>query len=172
MSELFFSADLHAGHRVMLGPGVGRPFASVQEMDEYLLEAWNAKVQTADTVYLLGDVCLCGSGRAKWFLSQLQGTIHLIRGNHDRKLANRLLRRFATVQDYLELRRGPQLPMLVLCHYPLLSWNKSHWGSWHLHGHSHGGIPFTPRKKRLDVGIDNSPDFAPFALAQIEALLC
>ena len=43
---------------------------------------------------------------------------------------------------------------IVMCHYPLAIWDKSHRGSYMLHGHSHGG--YNPEFGRiLDVGIDN-----------------
>jgi calcineurin-like phosphoesterase family protein len=45
---------------------------------------------------------------------------------------------------------------IVMCHYPLLVWNKMHYGSYHLAGHSHGGCNHLNEKvRRLDVGVDN-----------------
>ena len=43
---------------------------------------------------------------------------------------------------------------IVLSHYAMLVWDRSHYGVWHLHGHSHGSMPDDPTARRLDVGVD------------------
>ena len=49
---IFYTADPHFGYEPAL---VWRPqFASVEEMDEALIAAWNAVVSDDDTVYLIG----------------------------------------------------------------------------------------------------------------------
>lgn len=49
---------------------------------------------------------------------------------------------------------------VTLCHFPMLLWNKSHHGSLHLCGHSHGSLfdssPNNHEGKRLDCGIENA----------------
>ena len=45
---------------------------------------------------------------------------------------------------------------IVLCHYPMLSWNRRVHGSFHLYGHVHGRNPGVGRSH--DVGIDNPPN--------------
>ena len=60
--------------------------------------------------------------------------------------------------------------LLCLMHYPMHSWNKSHHGSIHLHGHCHGSIDTENRlRRRLDVGVDseNSESYSPISLDQI-----
>jgi calcineurin-like phosphoesterase family protein len=57
---------------------------------------------------------------------------------------------------------------LVLCHYPLAVWNRRHYGSVHLHGHSHGALASIGM--RLDVGVD-AWDFRPCSLPEILARL-
>lgn len=42
-----------------------------------------------------------------------------------------------------------------MCHYPIMSWDRQRYGSWHLHGHSHGNLSES-KGLMLDVGIDNS----------------
>jgi calcineurin-like phosphoesterase family protein len=58
-----------------------RPFTSTEEMDETMIERWNAKVGPNDTVYHLGDVAINKKGLAS--VSRLNGRKILIRGNHD-----------------------------------------------------------------------------------------
>ena len=52
----------------------------------------------------------------------------------------------------MELKVGEQL--VVLDHYPMRSWNKSHYGSWQLYGHHHGTLPEDPNAFQMDVGVD------------------
>ena len=53
---------------------------------------------------------------------------------------------------------------LVLCHYPLRSWNRQAKGAWQLHGHSHGRLK--PLTRQRDVGVD-CHGFRPVALTQL-----
>ena len=41
-----------------------RPFATVDEMNQYILEHWNAKINTGDTVHILGDMAMRGKNDA------------------------------------------------------------------------------------------------------------
>ena len=53
----YFIGDLHLFNRNQTGEGVnydGRPFATVAEMNQYILEHWNAKITNGDTVIFLG----------------------------------------------------------------------------------------------------------------------
>jgi calcineurin-like phosphoesterase family protein len=57
----FVTADSHFGHAKSLSfiqPDGSplRPFDSVEEMDETMVERWNATVGKKDTIYHLGDV--------------------------------------------------------------------------------------------------------------------
>ena len=58
-----------------------RPFTSNEEMDETMVERWNAVVKPQDHVYHLGDVAI--SKRGLEFVRRLNGHKRLIRGNHD-----------------------------------------------------------------------------------------
>lgn len=58
-----------------------RPFTSNEEMDETMIERWNAKVKPQDTVYHLGDVVI--NARHLHLVKRLNGRKILIRGNHD-----------------------------------------------------------------------------------------
>jgi calcineurin-like phosphoesterase family protein len=83
----FVVSDTHFGHKNILtfrdsddGPLI-RPFVSVEEMDETMVERWNAVVQPGDRVYHLGDVAI--HRRALPILNRLNGSKVLIKGNHD-----------------------------------------------------------------------------------------
>ena len=52
--QVWFVGDTHFGHAGSISH-TARPFASVDEMDRLLIEAWNAVVRPGDTVVHLGD---------------------------------------------------------------------------------------------------------------------
>ncbi len=141
----WFTSDTHFGHANVLRYSK-RPFASVEEMNEAMIARWNARVAPDDEVWHLGDFAFTKKPRA--FFERLAGRKHFIVGNHDHKDTRKLP--WASIQYYTELRDAPT--SIVLCHYPLEVWNKSHFGSIHLHGHSHGSLP--KKGKRIDVGVD------------------
>lgn len=62
-----------------------RPFGTIDEMDEALVNNWNSVVSNADHVYHLGD--FCWGKKDDWikYLKLLNGNIHIIKGNHDLK---------------------------------------------------------------------------------------
>lgn len=74
--SIYFIADTHFGSKRLL-EYENRPFSSVTEMDEALVNNWNNVVSSDDIVYHLGDV-----GDIK-YIEQLNGIKYLIKGNHD-----------------------------------------------------------------------------------------
>ena len=162
MGEVFFTADTHFGHRNIIAYA-NRPFASVEEMDEVLIERWNERVRPHDVVYHLGDFSLTRGPRTGEILRQLNGEIHIVWGNHDRA-AYAIRERFASCHDYLQITVEGQF--VVCFHYALRVWNKSHRGSWQLYGHSHGTLPDDPHARSMDVGVDCN-DFYPFSYDEV-----
>jgi calcineurin-like phosphoesterase family protein len=165
----FITADTHFSHRRILELA-NRPFESIEEMDETLIEHWNAKVPKHAVVYHLGDFCLGRRERVIDILMRLNGRITLLKGNHDRDIRGDFMRRqFDRVLDYLETKTEDGTKV-VMSHYAHLVWNKSHYGSWMLHGHSHNSLPDT-NLRRLDVGVDAHPNYEPFSYYEIVALM-
>lgn len=163
MGDLFFTSDTHYGHANIIRY-CNRPFGSPEEMHETMIERWNSKVKPGDVVYHIGDFAMrMGVPEVETIVRRLQGEVHLVLGNHD--LKNKSVLRacgFAEKVPYKELKVGEQ--KIVMCHYPFLTWNKSHHGSWDLHGHCHGTLkprscPFCQKTeestaRRMDVGVD------------------
>lgn len=81
---IYFTSDTHFNHKNIV-TFCGRPFADIQSMNESLIENWNNIVGPEDTVYHLGDVAFGNKSQIQHILSQLNGNIVLIIGNHDRK---------------------------------------------------------------------------------------
>lgn len=132
LGMIFYTADLHLGYFPILHD-TARPFASVEQMDRVLIDNWNARVGRDDTVYIVGDFSYNGGEAPTQYLSRLNGTLHLIRGNHDTGLRNaeRLLDYCRSVTDFLEIDDGGD--HILLCHYPILHEK----GGYMIHGHIH-----------------------------------
>ena len=173
MSKIYFTSDHHFGHKNIIKFSQ-RPFKNVEEMDEVLIQRWNEKVGKEDEVYHLGDVGLCSSGKLRRILERLNGKIYLIKGNHERS-AEDCHSRFEWIKDYYELvvedeehDRGKQ--MIVLFHYALREWNASHWGTYHLYGHSHGSLSDDPNSRSFDIGVD-CHDFYPLSYEEVKVIM-
>lgn len=166
-SELYFTSDTHFGHKAMV-ERFGRPFADVDEMDEALIERWNAVVPAKGAhVFHLGDVSFRNSERTAAILIRLHGTKYLVKGNHDR-LSGALTTPFQWVKDYYELKVEDTGQRLVMCHYAFRVWNRAHYGAWNLHGHSHGNLPNVGGQ--MDVGSDTN-HWRPYSYAEVSAFL-
>jgi len=152
MEHIWFTADLHHGHPKIVDI-CNRP-TTREEHDEWLLkEVFNKYVQKKDEVYILGDVSMAKRAEAQKWVARLNGNKHLILGNHDenvRHLGN--WTEIKQIKDFT-FSRGTLNIHIVLCHYPMASWNRKIHGAWHLYGHVHGR--FQASGMAWDVGIDN-----------------
>ena len=162
--NLYFTSDTHWGHSAVLGFG-RRPFGSVEEMNAQMIVEWNQAVPKNARVFHMGDVSFMGTAKTAEVLSQLNGKIHLIEGNHDRHMTKVCRSFFQSIEQMKELKiEGNRI---VLCHFPLESWHNMHYGAWHLHGHTHGSLPGFGR--RLDVGMDALRFWHPISYRAIAA---
>lgn len=167
--EVWFTADLHFGHANMIKFS-NRPWDTAEEMDEGLIANWNSVVKPNDFVYLLGDVAYASAKRMLWLMSRLNGRIGLILGNHDKGIAKGdCAKRFEWIENLKEIyiHHEGKKQKIILCHYPMLTWNKSHRGSWNLHGHCHGNLPYDSSALRMDVGVDCN-DYRPICYEEVQ----
>jgi len=82
MIETWFISDTHFGHKNILEyEPEARPFSSLEEMHETMIERWNSVVSTNDVVYHLGDFAF-GKHNIK-IAARLNGKKRLVLGNHD-----------------------------------------------------------------------------------------
>lgn len=158
----WFTADTHWHHANVISYSK-RPFASVQEMDATLTANWNAVVRPGDTVYHLGDFCWGTAKDAERVFSQLNGQIFMIWGNHD-AAAWGIRKRFAGHWDVKMVKVDGV--MLWLSHYAHRVWPQMHYGTIHLHGHSHGALATVLNAPCLDVGTD-CWGYRPISLEEI-----
>jgi calcineurin-like phosphoesterase family protein len=152
----WFSSDWHLFHTNIIKLS-NRPFNSIEEMNEEIVKNWNAKVGKNDICFFLGDLGFPRNAKTyhelESIVRSLNGKeIHFIRGNHDKDLKGATKALFSSFLDYMEVEIDGQF--IVMSHYPMLTFNKSFYGSWMLHGHCHGNLPEDSLSKRIDVGID------------------
>jgi len=161
--SICFTSDTHFGDWRALAIDK-RPFASLAAHDEALVARWNETVGTGDDIWHLGDFALGpGAERIGELLDRLNGTKHLIIGNNDAS-ATIEAPGWVDTGHYAELVLDGTL--LILCHYPLRTWNKMGRGAIDLHGHSHGRLK--PLTRQYDVGVDVW-NYRPVRLDQIHS---
>ena len=148
----FFTADEHYSHANVI-EYCNRPFNNVAEMNETLIKNNNEIVTGEDIVLHLGD--FCWDRNISHLTNRLSGRHIFLLGSHDR-WASRNLRQIWE-------KRFNQV-YIVACHYPLRSWARSHYGSIHLHGHSHGRLHIN--FNMLDVGVDTA-NFYPLSFEEV-----
>lgn len=131
----WFSSDWHLGHGNVIKFSE-RPFQSVQEMDDTILENMFSKLNRGDIFYFLGDLSWSKPSYEKAFRSIPDGVdFHWILGNHDNKGWKQYKTKTASISNFKEIKIGNN--PVTLCHYPMLTWNKSHYNAWMLFGHHH-----------------------------------
>lgn len=181
MKQYWFTSDTHFGHKRVLEHS-GRPFASLEEMDQKLIENWNSVVQPGDDVFHLGDFAW---RNAQHYRDRLQGNIHKIKGNHH-SAAKKIEKDFIWYRDVMEVKIPYQTAPFGVCncirpaghmfmehhhqcaslspvferqriwlsHYAHRVWPRMHHGVWHLYGHSHGNLKDDTHQLSMDVGVD------------------
>ena len=119
----YYIADLHFFHAALNEHKDHRGFASVEEMNEYMVARWNGKVRRNDDVVVIGDLSWGKAEETNALLKRLNGTLCLITGNHDRILSDRRVdvSRFKWMKPYEELSDNKR--KVVLCHYPIMCYN-------------------------------------------------
>lgn len=79
---IYVCSDLHFGHdRDFIY--VPRGYNNVYDHDRDIIQKWNDLITDQDDVYILGDLMLGDNEYGKQMISQLNGNLHIIYGNHD-----------------------------------------------------------------------------------------
>ena len=188
--QRWYTADLHFGHVKLIERGF-RPFDTVQEMNETLVDAWNSVVAARDEVWVLGDFAMRPFDESLAYGLRLQGRKVLIPGNHDRCFRGRFDARHS-VSDRIASQsmytRGAGFDQIVddpaphriagteiaLSHFPYtadhtpqarcLDHRPADTGGWLLHGHLHE--MWRQHDRQINVGVD-AWGFAPVHIDEI-----
>jgi calcineurin-like phosphoesterase family protein len=147
----YFTADLHLGHdNVRLYDD--RQFATTDEMDEKIIENWNARVTDNDTVFILGDVTWHDDETTAKLLRRLKGKKVLIEGNHDNKLKELSRKEFAEIHhSYWEVKDPETGRFVVMSHYPIHFYNRQRHGAVMLYGHVHNMLDYEVSKEVVEL---------------------
>lgn len=161
----WITADLHLGHANII-KYCNRPFKNKEEMDNVLISNINDVVMPDDTLRIIGDFSMSSNYEVvKSYRERINCRyITLILGNHDYLPEHQYLDIFNSIGYYSEFNYNGT--KVVLSHYAMRVWNKSHRGGWHLYGHSHGALPDNGDKS-FDVGVD-CWNYKPLSMKQVE----
>ncbi len=197
--NLFFWSDLHYCHAkdFILNP---RGFKDAESHKKALIENWNATIPKDGIVFLLGDSVIgAGENSFSVFFDLFNASlnfeeIYIMQGNHGagwnswangssltnstdrfgRLAADNTDKTIYFIPNYSEIRVDNQL--IVMSHYPLLSWNEQSKGSWHLHGHCHANLHKNAwleehyySKKVIDIGVESYP--APLSYKRVQDIM-
>lgn len=155
-----------------------RDFATLEDMDNTIVENINDVVSENDVLIHLGDWSFGGFEYVEEFRSKINcKNVHLILGNHDHHVErnkHNVRSLFSSVHQYLTLEVKLSQPRVsndfykfVLMHYPLCSWNGMNDGVFHLFGHVH--LPKDKARmngRSMDVGMDGN-DLMPHEIRDV-----
>ena len=164
----WFTSDTHVGHRQILEYDK-RPFSTITEHDKVIAERCRPSSEFKyNELWMLGDVAFKIQD-LKLLLERIRphwNKIHLIRGNHDDKVAWRHRDLFDSANEALYIRVDTDTKVYV-SHYAHRVWRNSHHGAYHVHGHSHGQLPEYGRSIDAHVG---DHDWSPISMDRIKEL--
>jgi calcineurin-like phosphoesterase family protein len=161
MSNIFVVSDTHFQHEKIIGYA-NRPFNSVWDMDEALVDNWNSTVGKKDTVWHLGDVYMGTKDRS--YMDKLLGRLHgnkkLVLGNHDDGHDHLLRIHFNEIVIWKKYKRYG----VMLTHVPIHPWALDDDIRWsensplrkvNIHGHLHDKVvPNDHMKRYINVSVE------------------
>lgn len=175
--NIFLTSDSHFFHKNIIEL-CNRPFSSVEEMNEKLIENWNSVVSPNDYIFHLGDFCFGGSAAWDYCLDRLNGHKFLILGNHEWKnMQNTVMYKFDWVGQQAYITVGKR--KIYLNHFPFLCYGGAYRSGedavLQAFGHIHSN-PYNMSGKdasrmqylfptQYDVGIDNN-NYTPISYNQ------
>lgn len=177
----WFTSDLHLGHKNII-KYCNRPFHNLHEMNKTIIDNWNKKVSSGDTVYVVGDFAFMGVSAMSIYMNELRGDKILILGNHDGSASRSKRAGFKEVYKDFQITIC-NIPILV-CHYPYFSKDVSGFpeeekdrlskrpddnGRWLIHGHVHQ--LWKIKDRQINVSTDVW-DFYPASEDEICEIIC
>ena len=170
----YYTSDLHLGHENILKQRT--MFTDIEEMNSFLIEKWNKKINNNDEVYILGDFSYRSKTPVHKYLEKLKGKKHLIVGNHDadwlKKISVEDKSKYFLSIEHMKVLKTNKIK-ITLCHYPMLSYPQARRG-YMIYGHIHNntGDDYWPlimrRPRMLNAGVDVN-GFEPVTFEELVA---
>lgn len=135
MSTTFFISDTHFGHKNIIkftddDGKIIRPFDTVDDMNEHMIECWNKTVSHSDKVIHCGDVAF--GQQALALCRRLNGIKYLVLGNHDSMAMNEYAKIFVKIFGVKYIGRDDA----ICTHIPVSESNFRRF-KLNIHGHMH-----------------------------------
>ncbi len=128
-------------------------------MDAEIIKRFNSVVSEDDFTIHAGDFTLGNVSTAYKYLGRLNGDHLCLKGSHDRWLLKSAPFIWEKTIEGL---------FMVVCHYNMRTWHRSHYNSVQLYAHSHGKL--APEGKQHDIGVDNN-NFYPLSSNEIVEIM-
>jgi calcineurin-like phosphoesterase family protein len=151
----FVISDHHLGHENSLKLA-NRPFSTLEEQLEVMVERHNAVIKPQDKVYFLGDVAVKPQGLR--LLSRFNGIKILIKGNHDRMTLKEYAKHFTDIRGCYHYNKS------ILTHIPVHPLQLEFRFKLNIHGHSHNFI--LDDKRYVNVCVEPL-DYTPVNLDEL-----
>ena len=133
---IYYIADTHLNDQKIFDK-CKRPFNSLEEMNKTIIDNWNNRVNDDDIVYVLGDIIKDDDESAIELFRNLNGHKHLIVGNHDHILIDKIRESniFESIKFIDVIIDNNQ--KICICHYPLMDWMEFNRNGLFVYGHIH-----------------------------------
>jgi len=148
----FWTADCHYYHTSII-KFTHRPFSSLEEMQEVFIDNHNSIVKPKDITVHAGDFSFATKAKTFAIIARLNGIHIFLKGCHDRWMGNSGVFQKGKIQGvgYLYTKRFDKIH-IVVSHWNMRTWPRSHYNAWQLFAHSHGRLEGTG--KQIDIGVD------------------
>jgi len=142
MSKVYFISDLHLGHKSILKFSPSRGGQDCKTHAEWLVKQWNSVVTKRDLVWVLGDICF--DNKFLPYLKKMNGSKHLILGNHDKFMLSEYAKYFNKIHGFIKYKG------FWLSHSPIYAGELRN--QMNIHGHVHNNS--VPDKRYINVCVE------------------
>jgi len=164
--NLFFTSDEHFSHSRIIEYS-NRPFNSVTEMNETLISNHNSIVTDRDLTIHAGDFTFEKNiSKVEQLIYRLNGLHIFLEGSHD--YWQKVIKKKYNIFFNQSINIIKDKCYIVVCHYAMARWPRSHYNSYLAFGHSHGH--YTNPGKSWDVGVDNN-NYFPVSIQKFKEIM-
>lgn len=172
---IWLTSDTHFNHKNVI-KYCNRPYQTVEDMNERLINNWNERVGIDDTVFHLGDFGFGNASKLADIRIRLNGRIFFVLGNHDLSISKS---QWQHTVGMTGVYGSYELEEFLLYHYPKespegdktkgkLQRPPIEFEGWCLTGHVHEH--WRIKNKCLNVGVDVH-DYRPLSLDECRKII-